>query len=61
MLPGDTQSASQGQMGNVGHMTRQFCGFSGHLGVQDGFDGQREGRFWGEKVSKHKIKLNLIV
>lgn len=60
MLPGDTQSASQGQMGNVGHMTCQLCGFSRHLGVQDVFQGQREAWFWGEKVRKHKIKLEAL-
>lgn len=48
-------------MGNVGHMTCQLRGFSSHLGVQDGFKGQREARFWGDEVSEHRIKLNVII
>ncbi len=58
VLPADTQSASQGQMGNVGHMTWQLCGFSCHLGVQDGFKGQHEAWCWGEKARKHKTQFD---
>lgn len=55
VLPADAQSVSHGQVGNVGHTTRQLCGFGSHLGAQDGFEGQREVRFWGDEVRKWKI------
>lgn len=61
VLPGDTQSASMGQMSNIGHMTCQFCGFSCHLGAQDGFEVQCKARFWEEKGRKFKVKLTLLM
>lgn len=45
VLPGDTQLATQGHMGNIGHVTCQFRGFSGHLGAPNGLNGQCDGRF----------------
>lgn len=61
VLPGDTQSASMGQMSNIGHMTCQFCGLSCHLGAQDGFEVQCKARFWEEKGRKFKVKLTLLM
>lgn len=55
VLPADAQSASHGQVRNVGHATCQLCGFGSHLGAQDGFQGQREVRFWGDEVRKKKL------